>query len=224
VAVSDAVMGMAIKYLKSWLRKKANEDGVIDSCGVRAIAREHGISKTTAGKMVQTLRQEGFIISVNDLHRPQIVIRAHGVPRGGPPVPRAGTPVPRAGTPLKDSNSSNGYEFKESSSSSWKPAKNWRLEHSDDDDDHDRLFRQTLHEIYRLEGRHAGKLLDEARAYFQAHFIESHDGPDRLNLLAELLPAWQDRWSQPNQLNFKPRFIRFLSDVVEGGEFGHKPT
>lgn len=223
MGMSDAVFKMATEYLKIWLRRKADEDGVVDLCGVLAIAREHKVGKNTATKMVNALKDEGFIVSVNHLHKPQIIIRVPGIPRQGIGVPRGGTGVPREGIPLKDSNYINGFQFKESSSSC-EPAKNWREIESDDDDDHDRTFRALVHTVYRLEGRHAGELLPEAWLYFQVHFIEADVGPDRMTLLADLLPAWQDRWSKPDQMNFKPRLIRFLRDVVEGGKYGHPPT
>lgn len=219
-------MHLALRGLETELREMADTDGIV-MLSNRSIASKLNIGQRQINEMITELVEEGLV------HKTRGLLRINGSvkdPNGSVKESNGSVTDARHDKTLRDSKNSkkhespkslNGFEFKEeSSSSSSARAKNWLDRNSDDDDDDDFYFRELIHRSYRLEGRHSAELLREARIYFQEHFVGNSK---RMDDLVSLLQSWQDQWSKPGQLDFKPSLKRFLEDVVLGGKFSVKP-
>lgn len=225
----DGVMRMSLKYLRIWLENKADDHGIIKKFGITHLAAEHGLSYNTARKMIDLLRDEGFVLHVGINHESHIVIKRRHASLNDILVSLSDSRVSLNGDPLKDSKtlekqeSLNGFKFKESSSSSNARAKDWMIppdEMEEEEEYADHFFRTTLHDCYCMRGSQAGENLPEARRLFD-RFI---DNPAMLDQLDKMLKLWQSRWSTPDGLKWKPQFKTILEHHLNGGKYRHTPT
>jgi len=108
----DGVMRMSLKYLRLWLEHKANEHGVIEKFGISHLASEHGLSYNTARKMIDLLREDGFVVHVGINHDSHIIIKRSKTSLSDSQVSLSDTRVSLSGDPLeiKDSKTLRDHE------------------------------------------------------------------------------------------------------------------
>ena len=233
----DALLRMSLKYLELILDSKADEFGVIDKFGITHLAKEMEISYNTARKMIDMLKQDGFVLRVGINHGSQIIIRRRKasfsdsqLSLNDSQVSLNDSRLSLSGDPLntktlktlktpkeKEEYSSSSSRAREEKSTDW-------MIHPDqitEEEEEKVFFRWIIHGVYLLKGDQSAENLHGAWLFWREHFVGS---PELQDELAEHIEIWQSRWSKPGQLRWKPQLVNFLKGYVEGGKWAHPPT